>query len=495
MQSLPSATYTELDQSTVLPASLADFHGLVTPTLFGPSDKPYLVTNVDGFKATFGANGVANPFYAQIKRALARGTALYIQRLVATGAVAASIALDTSEVTINAKWVGAYANGNLSVQYAPVSAGPAFCKLIVNYGPNSLLNETWTAPSLAALVALVNAQSALITITEGGSPVEPANTIGAPVFLAAGTDGAFVSSSTRAAAVNALLPNFNSLNNLATVGALGAYTPADAANLLAYVNQRGDIMALFELDPSLSPTAAIAAALALALPIGSSFIAVYWGSFVNAWSSEDNAVVQGSVLTDVMSVFSYSDSVAGNSYRAPAGATRGLIPNVESFAFNMLSPAESTNSNALVQAGVNIVGDHKSFGPIVWGAQTMNQKNSALDAINVRRMLFWLRDQFQPIFDSELFEPMDPMSWLNAYNQAKVILQSLIAQRALSSWQYTGDQNASTIASASYNKPVDLANGLYKALINLVPTGYISGIEFTVEVNNLLSLFNANVSQ
>lgn len=495
MQSLPSATYTELDQSTVLPASLADFHGLVTPTLFGPSDKPYLVTSVDGFNATFGANGVANPFYAQIKRALARGTALYIQRLTATGAVAALIALDTSEVTINAKFVGTYANGNLSVQYAPVSAGPGFCKLIVQYGPNKLINEIWTAPNLAALVALVNAQSALITITEGGSPVEPASSIGAPVFLAGGTDGSFVSSSTRAAAVNALLANFNPLNNLDTIGALGAYTPADAANLLAYVQQRGDIMALFELDPSLSPSAAATAAAALALPIGSSFIACYWGSWVNAWSPEDNAVVQGSVLTDVMSVFSYGDTITGNKYRAPAGSTRGLIPNVESFAFNMLSPAEGVNADLLVQAGINIVGDHKSFGPVVWGAQTMNQKNSALDAINVRRMLFWLRDQFQPIFDGELFEPMDPLSWLNAYNQAKPILQSLVAARAISAWQYTGDQNASTIAAATYNKPLDLANGLYKALINLVPTGYISAINFTVEVNNLLSLFNADVSQ
>ena len=86
---------------------------------------------------------------------------------------------------------------------------------------------------------------------------------------------------------------------------------------------------------------------------------------------------------------------------------------------------------------------------------------------------------------------MDPQSWLAAYNQVKPILNGLQTDQAISSWTYTGDQNASTIGAATYNKATDIANGLYKALINLIPVGYISSISFTAEVNNLLSLFQS----
>lgn len=489
MQSLPSATYSELDQSTVPPAQLGGKHGLITPTLFGPTDKPYPITSVDGFNTTFGANGAGSPYYAQIKRALARGTAFYIQRLVASDAAAALIELATSGVTINAKYDGAYANGKLGVQYTPLSVGITFCKLEVIYTPNPTLNETFEAADYTALITLVNAQSALINITVA-SPTEPPTSVGATVFVAAGSDGTLTSANITTA-VNTLLPNFNDITDMDTIGALGAYLPADAANVLAYVMARGDVFGLAELDPALSGTAAVTAAGALGLPAGSSYIAVYWGSLMYAWSPDDNATVGGPLLPDIMAVYSYSDAVARNKYRAPAGSTRGLIPNVTKFAYNLLSPANSTVANQLVAAGVNVVGQHPSFGPVVWGAGTMNQKNSALDAINVRRMLIWLRSQLQPIFDAELFDPMDPQSWLIAYNKCKPILNGLINDQALTKWVYTGDQFASTVAGATFNTQVNLANGLYKALINLVPIGYISSISFTAEVNNLLSLFNS----
>ncbi len=489
---LPSATYTELDQSTVPPAQLSDYHGLITPTLFGPSDQPYLITTVDAFNAQFGANGAGNPFYASIKRALARGAAFYIQRLVATGATEATVVLGASEVSVTAKWAGTYANGNLSVQYTPISVGITEVILAVNYGPNSLLNEIWTAATYTALVAVVNANSKLVTMSLGTTPTEPVSSVGAPIYLAAGSDGAFSSPTLRATAANALLPNFNNLTNLTTIGILGGYTAGDHSNILAYASGRGDVFAIGELDPSLTPANALTAAAALAIPVGSSYLALYWGSYIQAWSPDDGATVSTPALPDIMAVYSYSDTAAGNQYEAPAGSTRGLIPNVSGFAYNMMSQANSPDANALVALGINIIGLHKTYGPVVWGAGTMNQKNSAMDAINVRRMMIWLRDQLQPIYDGELFEPMNPQSWLTAYNQIKPILQQLVSGQAISQWSYIGDQNASTIAGATYNTAANLANGQYKALINLWPTGYISSIQFTAEVNNLLSLFQSS---
>jgi phage tail sheath protein FI len=204
---------------------------------------------------------------------------------------------------------------------------------------------------------------------------------------------------------------------------------------------------------------------------------------------EDNKDVDGPVLMDVASVYSYSDT-KGGLHRAPAGSERGLIPNVKTFASNLLSPARKTEADNLANKGVNIVGSHPVFGPVVWGAATRALANSAFDAIHVRRMLIDLSQTVMPIFQSTLFDPVDPTTWRLAYGKVKPILQNLEAERAIyPGWQYIGDQEASTITDAKFNKKEDLAVGLYKAKVPMVPVGYTKEIDFTVQVNNLLSLY------
>ena len=43
---LPAATYQQVDQSAVAPVQLTGKHGLIMPTLFGPTDQPYLIESV-----------------------------------------------------------------------------------------------------------------------------------------------------------------------------------------------------------------------------------------------------------------------------------------------------------------------------------------------------------------------------------------------------------------------------------------------------------------
>ena len=497
---LPQVTYDEVNQSQVPPITLLGVHGLIAQTTFGQTDKPYEVQGLQQWLDTFGPPSAACPYFAQIARALARGVTLWVQRLLPTGATQSSLALGESLVTVTAKDFGSWANGELGIQYTPLAVGvdgvPGTNEIAFTYGPNQNLNETWQADSLAALISLVNSQSAIVTITTAVGFTEPANTAGNPVFLAGGTDGAFVSAATQDTAIAALMPNFDdsTIMPIDTLFVIGNYTLSGYSNLNQYVLSRLDIMGIFEIDPTLSPTAAAAFA-ATMNGVYSEYMAVYWGSLLKAYDPNSNAVGAGPILADVAAVWAVSDTIQGNVYSAPAGSRRGTIPNVQTFQYNMLSPAQVLKANALVAAGVNIVGSDPTYGPVVWGAQTFYNSGTALDAINVRRILTSLHEQLMPIYRSELFQAMDPVTWRDAYTKALVVLNAMVSDSAIyAGFVYVGDQESSTISDATYNQPNDLANGLYKVQITVVPVGYIYAINVEVDVNNLTTLFNTTAT-
>jgi hypothetical protein len=497
---LPTFTFDEVNQSQVPPIQLEGVHGVIASSLFGQADKPYEITSVQQFLNEFGGAGTAAPYFAQIRRALARGVTIWFQRLLFTGATAAHIALDVSDITVTAHDLGAWANGTVGIQYTPLAVGvggvPGTNQFVFTYSGNANLNEVWQSNSLNSLIALVNANSEIVSLSTSAGYVEPANTTGTPVMLANGVDGAFASIAAADAAVAALMPNFDdsALMPIDTLSAFGGHSLAHYTNLNLYVSARKDIMGLFEIDPTLAPAAAATFATTLQVDL-SEFMAVYYSSLVTAYSPEQATSVSGPCLGDVIAVWAVSDTMNGNVYLAPAGSRRGLIPNITSFAYNLLSPSLQSAANALVALGVNIVGNDPTYGPVVWGAQTMAQSNTALDAINVRRILTSLNQQVTPIFRSEQFQPMNPVTWRDAYTKVLIVLNQMVSDGAIyAGFTYVGDQEASTISDATYNDPVDLANGLYKVLISVVPVGYIYNINCTLDVNNLITLFNTTTT-
>lgn len=490
---LPAATYTQVDQSAVAPVQLTGKHGLIGPSLFGPTDKPYLIESVTDFVQMFGGpDPVASPYFSQIRRALARGTTFRFMRLPATSAAAATLSTETGELVFNAKNVGSFANGKLGFFYTNVTDGQGVATMQIVYTPNTALNETFTGSSFANVIAQVNANSKWMNIVTTTGFTEPATST-VNQYLAGGADGTWVSDTTHAVALNTALQSFNGYTDLSSIGAIGVSSTNWLSDISIYANNRADLMGIFEIDPTITPAAALT--FAQTNQVFGKNLAMYYGSSLTAYSPEDGVTIAGPVLCDVMSVWSYSDSVVGNVFRAPAGASRGLIPNVQTFAYNLLSPANKTVADQLSNIGVNVVGNHPSFGPVVWNALTRNLGNTSLNAINVVRMLIQLDKDLMPIYQSELFEPMSPTTWRLAYGKAKVTLKAYEAAQAINpGWVYVGDQNASRVTDAVFNNANDLSNGLYKVQISLVPVGFIAAINVLAQVNNLQSLFATSVT-
>jgi phage tail sheath protein FI len=88
----------------------------------------------------------------------------------------------------------------------------------------------------------------------------------------------------------------------------------------------------------------------------------------------------------VPGVLAYNDSVAAPWY-APAGLTRGGLTNVTQTYINLSQAMRDT----LYEARINPIASFPNEGVVVWGQKTLQGNKSALDRVNVRRLLITVK--------------------------------------------------------------------------------------------------------
>ena len=82
----------------------------------------------------------------------------------------------------------------------------------------------------------------------------------------------------------------------------------------------------------------------------------------------------------------FNDSVAAPWY-APAGLNRGgLVSVLEAY-----SPLSQAERNALYEGRINPIATFPNDGVVVWGQKTLQARPSALDRVNVRRLLITVK--------------------------------------------------------------------------------------------------------
>jgi phage tail sheath protein FI len=85
-------------------------------------------------------------------------------------------------------------------------------------------------------------------------------------------------------------------------------------------------------------------------------------------------------------ILAYNDSVAAEWY-APAGLNRGGIVD----AINVTTKLNHSERDVLYESSINPIASFPGQGICAWGQKTLQQKPSALDRINVRRLLITVK--------------------------------------------------------------------------------------------------------
>ena len=133
---------------------------------------------------------------------------------------------------------------------------------------------------------------------------------------------------------------------------------------------------------------------------------------------------------------------------APAGFTRGGLsvlggpggPRV----VNVDGTLTSKERDRLYQININPIASFPGEGIVIFGQKTLQATPSALDRINVRRLLIYLKGELSRISRSLLFEPNVNATWLSFKSQADQILSNVKANFGVTEYKIVLDENTTT---------------------------------------------------
>ena len=182
--------------------------------------------------------------------------------------------------------------------------------------------------------------------------------------------------------------------------------------------------------------------------IDSSFAASYW-PWVLVKSTELGRNVWCPASTVIPGVFAKNDSLAAPWF-APAGLTRGGITNVVRVEKKL---AKSTR-DTLYANKINPLATFPGQGIVVFGQKTLQNAKSALDRVNVRRMLLDVKDTINGFSRSILFENNTEQTRDRFVRLATPYLESLVQRQGLYAFQVKMDGQLNTPDIIDENKLV-----------------------------------------
>lgn len=199
------------------------------------------------------------------------------------------------------------------------------------------------------------------------------------------------------------------------------------------------------------------------------YAAVFYPNGFTTDLSGANAVVPASHM--MLRTITLSDSVS-YPWFAPAGTRRGGITNATAVGYiDALSGEFQTVSlnegqrDVLYDLKVNPITFFNGVGLVNYGQKTRARNASALDRINVARLVVYLRSQLQKLARPYVFEPNDKITRDEVKQAVDSLLLELVGLRALFDFAVVCDESNNTPARIDRNELwVDIAIEPVKAI-------------------------------
>ena len=222
------------------------------------------------------------------------------------------------------------------------------------------------------------------------------------------------------------------------------------------------------------------------LTIGSPYAAVFYPS-CQTTDLSGNTVVAPPTHMMVRTILR-SDAVS-YPWLAPAGTRRGVVDNAEAIGyidaqtgeFQQLAVGQSVR-DILYENNINPITFIPGIGITNFGNKTRQGLTTALDRINVARLVAFLRGRLEEIGKLYLFEPNDQITRNEITNTVNSLMIDLVAKRALYDYLVVCDLSNNTPARIDRNELyVDIAIEPVKAVefiyipLRIKNTGEISG--------------------
>lgn len=143
----------------------------------------------------------------------------------------------------------------------------------------------------------------------------------------------------------------------------------------------------------------------------------------------------------VMGALAYNDRI-GQAYFAPAGLTRGGLSQ-----FGITDTVDRLNHDdrdALYEARINPITRFPNEGVVVFGQKTLQLRPSALDRVNVRRLLIMAKRAVANVARTLAFEPNNPATWTRFRNKVNPILEEYRRGNGINRFKVVMDSTTNT---------------------------------------------------
>ena len=188
------------------------------------------------------------------------------------------------------------------------------------------------------------------------------------------------------------------------------------------------------IDPAEYGTTNIATVTGTANEFNTSYAATYW-PWVQTQTPNTGEIVFVPASTFMPGVYAFNDNQR-DPWFAPAGLQRGALGGV----IRAEKALTKANRDALYEGRVNPIATFSQQGVVVFGQKTLQKKSSALDRVNVRRLLIALKQFIGGVGRTLVFEQNTTATRNSFLAQVNPYLESVQQRQGLFAFKVVMDE-------------------------------------------------------
>jgi len=258
-------------------------------------------------------------------------------------------------------------------------------------------------------------------------------------------------------------------NVISAPGLNGVDHGTQVNSLVALAQNRTDCLAVIDL---IGYNSSVNQVTTQASSYDTSYAAAYW-PWLQTIDAVTGQTVWAPASTYIPAVYAFTDASA-DPWFAPAGLVRGALGSV----VRAERKLTSGNRDTLYEANVNPIATFPGSGVVVFGQKTLQKRASALDRVNVRRLLIALKSFITQVSDNLVFEQNTNSTRNNFLAQVNPYLESVQQRQGLYAFKVVMDASNNTpdvidrneLVGQIYLQPTKTAEFVILDF-NVLPTG------------------------
>jgi len=400
------------------------------------------------------------------------GHAAYQLPVSASAAISAKIPAATF-VTSSATQYGGIDldnNSDNSIYLKPIPTG-------ASVGSNTVFGLDSAATNVVALSVGSTLAQFVVAFQEGFDGMSPATPIYKGTDIVQGNSQGFNLSTVAASGSKAYQTHIAALSNadeydinmVVTPGVIRTLHPSVVTSVLDMVEARNDC---FYIMDTTAAGDTVTTATSQAGNVDSNMAATYY-PWIKTIDVNTNKLITVPPSVLLPGVFASNDRVAAEWF-APAGLNRGGLTG----AVSVLNRLTQSEKDSLYEGKVNPIVQFPGQGIVVFGQKTLQDKPSALDRINVRRLLLTVRKYIASTSRYLVFEQNTAETRNRFLNIVNPYLESIQQRQGLYAFKVVMDETNNTpdvidrniMKGAIYLQPTRTAEFI-QIDFNILPTG------------------------